>query len=85
MGLEPAAGGRRRDSTLGKLNNPSDLVTDKAKNVYIADTGNNRILVLDRYYKLKRVINTFTNSEGGTRMLAAPQGVFVSEPNKTST
>ena len=30
------------DSTLGKLNNPSDLVTDKAKNVYIADTGNNR-------------------------------------------
>ena len=71
------------DSTLGKLNNPSDLVTDKAKNVYIADTGNNRILVLDRYYKLKRVINTFTNSEGVPDALAAPQGVFVSEPNKT--
>ena len=65
------------DSTLGKLNNPSDLVTDKAKNVYIADTGNNRILVLDRYYKLKRVINTFTNSEGVPDALAAPQGVHM--------
>ena len=71
------------DSTLGKLNNPSDLVTDAAKNVYIADTGNNRILVLDRYYKLKFVINSFTNSEGVPDALSAPQGVFVSEPNGT--
>ncbi len=84
MGLEALLPeGTAADSTLGKLNNPSDMVTDEAKNVYIADTGNNRILVLDRYYKLKRVINTFTNSEGVPDALSAPQGVYVSEPNKT--
>ena len=31
------------------LKTPSDLVTDKNNKVYIADTGNNRVLVLDRY------------------------------------
>ena len=28
--------------------NPGDLITDQAMNVYIADSGNNRVVVLDR-------------------------------------
>ena len=43
-----------------EIENPSDMVTDEAKNVYIADTGNNRIVVLDQYYKVKFTISTFS-------------------------
>ena len=41
------------------LDNPSDMVVDAEKNVYLADTGNNRIVVLDRYYKLKFILIFF--------------------------
>lgn len=82
MGLEALVPeGADAKNTLGSLVNPGDMVTDGAKNVYIADTGNNRIVVLDRYYKLKFVINSFTNSQGNPDSLNNPQGVFVSEPN----
>ena len=61
------------------LNNPGDMVTDDQNNVYIADTGNNRIVVLDRYYRLKFCISEFINSQGNNDALAGPQGVFVTE------
>ena len=64
------------------LANPGDMVTDLNQNIYIADTGNNRIVVLDRYYKLKFTISEFDNDRGVPGRLAAPQGVFVSEPNE---
>lgn len=64
------------------LANPGDMVTDLNQNIYIADTGNNRIVVLDRYYKLKFTISEFDNDQGVPDSLAAPQGVFVSEPNE---
>ena len=63
------------------LENPGDMVTDPDQNVYIADTGNNRIVVLDRYYKVKFYINSFSNDQGVPDFLTGPQGVFVSEPN----
>ena len=31
---------------------PSDIVADKEGNLYLADTKNNRIIVLDEYYKV---------------------------------
>ena len=64
------------------IENPGDMITDDAGNVYIADTGNNRIVVLDQYYKFKFAITTFSNDQGVPDSLAAPQGVFVSEPNE---
>lgn len=64
------------------IENPGDMVTDRDKNVYLADTGNNRIVVLDRYYKLKFTISDFSNDQGVPDSLSAPQGVFVSEPNE---
>ncbi len=63
------------------LENPGDMVTDPDQNVYIADTGNNRIVVLDRYYKVKFYITNFSNDQGVPDFLTGPQGVFVSEPN----
>ena len=64
------------------IENPGDMITDDAGNVYIADTGNNRIVVLDQYYKVKFTITTFSNDQGVPDKLTAPQGVFVSEPNE---
>ena len=46
------------------IDDPRDLFVDDAQNVYIADAANNRIVVLDRYYKLKFIIDTFINHIG---------------------
>ncbi|MBQ9806329.1 MAG: YIP1 family protein [Clostridia bacterium] len=71
------------DSTKMKLdialNSPSDLITDKNEKVYIADTGNNRIVVLSRYYEFEFAISTFTNSQGNNDELSGPEGVFVTD------
>ena len=61
------------------LVNPSDIVTDDKDNVYIADTGNNRIVCLDSYYKQKFIINGFVNDKGVKDSLSAPQGLFVTK------
>ena len=63
------------------IDNPGDMVTDDDGNVYIADTGNNRIVVLDRYYKVRFVITEFRNDQGVADALTAPQGVFVTDEN----
>ena len=61
------------------FNNPGDMVTDKNEKVYIADTGNNRIVVLSRYFEYEFEISGFINSQGTEDSLAAPQGVFVTD------
>ncbi|MBO5898585.1 MAG: hypothetical protein J6R04_06205, partial [Clostridia bacterium] len=58
---------------------PADLITDKNDNVYIADSGNNRIIILDRYYQNPRYISTFINAQGIDDGLSGPQGLFVTE------
>ena len=57
----------------------SDIETDEFGNVYIADTKNNRILVLSRNYKLKFIIDSFTNDQGVVDALNGPQGVFITK------
>ncbi|MBQ7322021.1 MAG: YIP1 family protein [Clostridia bacterium] len=59
------------------IDDPRDMVVDKDLNVYIADAKNNRIVCLDRYYKVKFTIDTFTNEYGVPDELTAPSGVFV--------
>ncbi|MBO7250631.1 MAG: YIP1 family protein [Clostridia bacterium] len=59
--------------------NPSDLEVDENGNVYIADTDNNRIVVLDPYYKVKFTISSFVNENGVNDSFAAPQGVFITK------
>ncbi len=62
-----------------KLVHPNDMTTDPFGNVYIADTGNNRIVVLDPSYKYEMVIDYFASTESDFDSLKAPQGVFVNE------
>ncbi len=61
------------------LNSPGDMVTDEAGNIYIADTGNNRVVCLDRYFHFRFEIKNFINGQGISDYFSAPQGVFVTE------
>ena len=58
---------------------PGDIVTDKDNNVYIADTKNNRILVLDEFFKFRYELSSFANQFGATFTLSGPRGLFVTD------
>ncbi len=64
-----------------ELDTPYDLEVDPDGNVYVADTGSNRIVVLDKYYKLKFIISEFVNEQGVPDKFAAPRGVFANKNN----
>lgn len=64
----------RMFSTFGVLKNPQDLFIAKDQSIYIADTGNNRILKLGDD---GRAIGEFKAEDAGG--LNAPEGVFVNE------
>ncbi|MCQ6563536.1 NHL repeat-containing protein [Paenibacillus mendelii] len=57
------------------LNQPDDLFLDQRNHLYIADTGNNRIIELGADRQPVRVYGT----EEGEGSLSAPRGIFVTE------
>ena len=61
------------------LNAPSDVESDKAGNIFITDKGNNRIVALDKFYKLKNngYIEGFINSDGVEDSFNTPTSTFV--------
>ncbi|NIK75289.1 tetratricopeptide (TPR) repeat protein [Paenibacillus castaneae] len=62
------------------LNQPMDLFVDENNLVYVADSGRNRILLLDEQYQLKREINEFVLEDGVTKdSFNNPIGLFVSK------
>ena len=63
-----------------ELSSPSDIFQADTGNLYIADTGNNRIVELDSKMKFIRVISSFDN-QGVSDSFKNPNGVFVSEKN----
>ncbi|MCQ2455725.1 MAG: YIP1 family protein [Clostridia bacterium] len=63
------------------FDDPGDLFVGPDEKVYIADTANNRILVLTRYYKLDFEITSFVNDYGVPDTFSSPKGVFVNEKN----
>lgn len=72
-----------------KIEDPRDLEVDEDQNVYIVDTKTNRVICLDRYYKIredvtsngndKGFISEFTNEYGVKDTLTGPRGVFISK------
>ena len=73
------------DPTKPDMNLPSDIVTDDLGNVYVADKGNDRIVVLDKYFKAQRLITSYVDSTGTTRTLKAPQGLYITDASKTAS
>ena len=56
-----------------------DIEVDEDMNLYIVDSGNNRVVVLDRYYKEKAIIDSFVNHQGVPDKFNNPTGVFISD------
>ena len=66
------------------LDAPTAIETDTEGNVYIADPKNNRIVILDKFYRYKSEITAFVNSEGVEDKLNQPQGLYVWEGRDVS-
>ena len=71
------------------IGDPRDLEVDEDQNVYIADPKTNRIVCLDRYYRVRTdvssngvnrgYISEFTNEYGVKDSLDSPYGVFITK------
>lgn len=61
------------------LSGPKDIFVDKNNNIYIADTGNKRVVVCDPEFIYQFEIKDFVNDEGVPDALADPRGLFVTD------
>ncbi len=67
---------------IGPFVSPQDLCKSPTGDIYIADTGNNRIVVVDSTVShVRRIITTFDNN-GTEDAFKQPYGVAVSETNQ---
>jgi len=60
----------------GPFNAPEDLFVTQDGHIYVADTGNNRIVRLDANWNVTRIIDSFDNN-GKEDGFSAPSGLFV--------
>ena len=81
-GLVSGATLRFEGAPVGAFRNPQDLCVSPDGNVYIADTGNNRIVVLAQDLKTVRRIITGFEAEGAAQTFSAPSGVAISEKHR---
>ena len=58
----------------------NDIVSDGEGNLFIADTDNNRIVVLNKYYSAIATISEYVDDYGREQTFKNPQGVFVTDP-----
>lgn len=61
---------------VGKLKAPQDMFAGDDGRLYLLDSGNNRIVILDSQMKPVRIIDTLHSDQGSDR-LNEPQGIFV--------
>ena len=67
-----------------KLSGARDLLTDDQENVYIADAGNNRIVVLNKYYSVIRILDSYVDEFGQKQTFNNPSGLYVTDPSLTA-
>lgn len=61
-----------------KLRTPEDIFISENGDIYIADSGENKIIIADSSWTVKDVIRNFDHN-GSQETLSGPEGVFVSE------
>ena len=81
-GLVSGATLRFEGAPVGAFRNPQDLCVSPDGDVYIADTGHNRIVVLAQDLKTVRRIITGFEAEGAAQTFSAPSGVAISEKHR---
>ncbi|PZD97104.1 hypothetical protein DNH61_04230 [Paenibacillus sambharensis] len=69
------------DLGVGAFKEPSDLHVTTDNRIYVLDSGNNRIVILDEHFKPIEVIDSFVR-EGQADTFAKPQGLFVTDQNE---
>lgn len=74
----PAAAITGIDAGVGMFSEPQDLFVDKSGHIFIADTGNNRIVELDDGFRKVAVIEKL-ELNGKTTALSGPTGVYVAK------
>ncbi len=65
------------------LSKATDIITDQDGNVYIADEGNDRIVVLDKNYRMIQIISEYTDENGEKQWFKSPQGISITDSNDT--
>lgn len=63
---------------VGAFKEPTDVFVSQEQEIYVLDSGNNRIVILNNQGELARVISSFTH-EGGEDHFNKPEGMFVTE------
>ncbi|NLN42179.1 MAG: hypothetical protein GX160_09415, partial [Clostridiales bacterium] len=63
---------------VGSLREPNDIFVVNDEQVYIVDSGNNRIVVTDSNFELINIIDSFNNN-GERDGFSNPQGIFVTD------
>lgn len=66
---------------IGAFKNPSDIYVDSNNDVYIMDSGNKRIVVLNKDFAVKKVINKF-RKENQEVKIAEAEGIFVDKEGR---
>ena len=76
------------------LYNANDIVTDKHGNVYISDSGDGkdadkteypgRVVVLNKYYHVTNIIDTYYDDAGQPVKFKNPKGIFVTTNDDTN-
>lgn len=64
---------------IGEMSSPSDMDTDKNGDLYILDTGNNRVVVLNSNLSLKHTFDCITTDDVAQLPLSEAQGITVTE------
>ena len=59
----------------------SDLSSDEDGNLYLTDTKNNRIVILNKYYEVTDILDSYVDEYGNAQTFDAPKAVFVSKRN----
>ena len=65
------------------LNKASDIITDEDGNVYIADTGNARLVVLDKNYRVVQIVSEYIDENGEEQTFKAPRGISITDSEYT--
>lgn len=67
-----------RSLGIGDFKEPSDLYVDSSGAVYVLDSGNNRLVILDHTGEVSRVISSFQH-DGAEDHFNKPEGLYVTD------